>query len=76
MRKLLILFLTCLLLAGCRGNRYYLDKVESLWGADYDSVQYYLLKVFPNIFLQVVLVLYQVLAEVVVLVYLVFEVLV
>ena len=45
MRKLLILFLTCLLLAGCRGNRYYLDKVEALWGVDYDSVQYYLLKV-------------------------------
>lgn len=45
MRKLLYLFLTCLLLAGCRGNRYYLDKVEALWGVDYDSVQYYLLKV-------------------------------
>ena len=45
MRKLLYLFLTCLLLAGCRGNRYYLDKVEALWGVDYDSVQHYLLKV-------------------------------
>ena len=45
MRKLLYLFLTCLLLAGCRGNRFYLDKVEALWGADYDSVQHYLLKV-------------------------------
>ena len=45
MKKLLYLFLTCLFLAGCRGNRYYLDKVESLWGVDYDSVQYYLLKV-------------------------------
>ena len=45
MRKLLYLFLTCLLLVGCRDNRYYLDKVEALWGTDYDSVQYYLLKV-------------------------------
>lgn len=45
MRKLLFLFLTCLLLAGCRGNRHYLDKVEALWGVDYDSVQYYLQKV-------------------------------
>ena len=45
MRKLLYLFLTCLLLAGCRDNRYYLDKVEALWGVDYDSVQHYLLKV-------------------------------
>ena len=45
MRKLLYLFLTCLLLAGCRGNRFYLDKVEALWGTNYDSVQYYLLKV-------------------------------
>ena len=45
MKKLLYLFLTCLFLVGCRGNRYYLDKVESLWGVDYDSVQYYLLKV-------------------------------
>ena len=45
MRKLLYLFLTCLLLAGCRDNRYYLDKVEALWGGDYDSVQHYLLKV-------------------------------
>lgn len=45
MRKLLYLFLTCLLLAGCRGNRYYLDRVEALWGVDYDSMQYYLLKV-------------------------------
>ena len=45
MRKLLYLFLTCLLLVGCRGNRYYLDKVEALWGTDYDSAQYYLLKV-------------------------------
>ena len=45
MRKLLILFLTCLLLAGCRDNRFYLDKVEALWGTNYDSVQYYLLKV-------------------------------
>ena len=42
MRKLLYLFLTCLLLAGCRGNRYYLDKVEALWGVDYDSVQHYI----------------------------------
>jgi len=45
MRKLLYLFLTCLLLVGCRGNRYYLDKVEALWGTDYDSAQHYLLKV-------------------------------
>ena len=45
MRKLFYLFLTCLLLAGCRDNRFYLDKVEALWGTDYDSVQYYLLKV-------------------------------
>ena len=45
MRKLLYLFLTCLLLAGCRDNRFYLDKVEALWGTNYDSVQYYLLKV-------------------------------
>ena len=45
MRKLLYLFLTCLLLVGCRDNRFYLDKVEALWGTDYDSVQYYLLKV-------------------------------
>lgn len=45
MRKLLYLFMGCLLLAGCRGNRYYLDKVESLWGADPDSMMYYLLKV-------------------------------
>ena len=45
MRKLLYLFLTCLLLAGCRGNRFYLDKVEALWGVNYDSMQYYLLKV-------------------------------
>ena len=45
MRKLLYLFLTCMLLAGCRGNRFYLDKVEALWGVDYDSVQYYLLKI-------------------------------
>lgn len=45
MKKLLYLFLTCLLLAGCRGNRHYLDKVDALWGVDYDSVQYYLLKV-------------------------------
>ena len=45
MRKLLYLFLTCLLLAGCRGNRFYLDKVEALWGTNYDSVQHYLLKV-------------------------------
>lgn len=45
MRKLVYLFLMCLLLAGCRGNRYYLDKVEALWGVDYDSVQNYLLKV-------------------------------
>lgn len=45
MKKLLYLFLMCLLLTGCRGNRFYLDKVEALWGVDYDSVQYYLLKV-------------------------------
>ena len=45
MRKLFYLFLTCLLLVGCRDNRFYLDKVEALWGTDYDSVQYYLLKV-------------------------------
>ena len=45
MRKLVYLFLMCLLLAGCRGNRYYLDKVEALWGTNYDSVQHYLLKV-------------------------------
>ena len=45
MRKLMYLFLMCLLLAGCRGNRYYLDKVEALWSTDYDSVQHYLLKV-------------------------------
>lgn len=45
MRKLLYLFLVCMLLMGCRGNRYYLDKVEALWGVDYDSMQYYLLSV-------------------------------
>ena len=45
MKKLLYLFLTCLLLAGCRGNRYYLDKVEALWSVDYDSVMYCLQKV-------------------------------
>ena len=45
MKKLFYLFLTCLLLAGCRDNRFYLDKVEALWKVDYDSVQHYLLKV-------------------------------
>ena len=45
MKKLLYLFLGCMLLAGCRGNRFYLDKVEALWGVNYDSMQYYLLKV-------------------------------
>ena len=45
MKKLFYLLLTCLLLVGCRDNRYYLDKVQALWGADYDSVQHYLLKV-------------------------------
>ena len=45
MKKLFYLFLTCLLLVGCRDNRFYLDKVEALWGTNYDSVQYYLLKV-------------------------------
>lgn len=45
MKKLLYLFLMCLLLVGCRGNRYYLDKVEALWGVDIDSVRYCLLQV-------------------------------
>ena len=45
MRKLFYLFLTCLLLAGCRDNRFYLDQAEAWWRVNSDSMLYYLQKV-------------------------------
>ena len=45
MKKLLYLFLTCLLLVGCRDNRFYLDQAEAWWRVNADSMLYYLQKV-------------------------------
>ena len=45
MKKLIYLFLAGLLLVGCRGNRYYLNRVEAWHDVDGDSMSYYLLKV-------------------------------
>ena len=45
MRKLLYLFLMCVLLVGCRDNRFYLDQTEAWWRVNSDSMLYYLQKV-------------------------------
>lgn len=45
MKNLLYLFLIGLLMSGCRGNRYYLDKVEAWEGVNNDSLAHYLHKV-------------------------------
>lgn len=45
MKKLLYLFLTCLLLVGCRDNRFYLDQTKAWWRVNSDSMLYYLQKV-------------------------------
>ena len=45
MKKLLYLFLACVLLVGCRDNRFYLDQTEAWWRVNSDSMLYYLQKV-------------------------------
>ena len=45
MKKLVYLFLIGLLLVGCRGNRYYLNRAEAWHDVNGDSMSYYLLKV-------------------------------
>ena len=45
MRKLVYLFLMCLLLVGCRDNRFYLDQAKAWWRVNSDSMLYYLQKV-------------------------------